>query len=273
MITKLHEDSGGQGFGTRLRALRRGSGISATELAKALGVSKSSVTNWETGISTPGHALVPRICAQLGVSPDDLYGYPGTEGALTPEERRALRLYRLLPALQRRNIDSLMGAMLDNAAAALREDCLAHWCVRRRLSDRVCAGSGTELFGSGEGEPCFLPFTPETADCDAVIRITGDSMEPTYHDGEDLLVRYAPEVRPGEIGIFLVGGQGTVKEYRADGLHPHNPAYSVIRPEEGTPIRCVARVMGALTEAMLPDAEHLRVLSDLLASGDIKEPE
>ena len=255
------------GFAARLRACRRQRGLGTAALAKALGVSKSSITNWETGVSFPGHALLVPLCELLGATPNELYGFSAREALLPEGERQALGLYRRLGPLDRANVCSLMRAMLDNAAAALREECLNAWRVRPRLYDRVCAGSGTELFGDGGGEPFFLPDTPETRGADAIITVTGDSMEPTFCDGQDLLVRYSQEIRPGEIGIFVLDGQGTVKEYRPDGLHPHNPDYPVIRPEEGMPIRCVGRVLGAVTSSMRPDRERLRVLQELYAEG------
>jgi signal peptidase I len=33
-----------------------------------------------------------------------------------------------------------------------------------------------------------------------IITVTGDSMEPTFHDGDDLLVEHTKELSPGEIG-------------------------------------------------------------------------
>ena len=54
--------SGRSEFGDRLRAFRLRRGLNAPALARALGVAKSSVTNWETGISFPAQAMVPRIC-------------------------------------------------------------------------------------------------------------------------------------------------------------------------------------------------------------------
>ena len=264
--------SGRSDFGDRLRFFRLRRGMNAPALARALGVAKSSITNWETGVSFPKQELLPRLCDLLKVSPNALYGFADAEEDLSPEERDALRLYRRLSPPDRKNILSFMGAMLENREAALREECRLRWLVRPRLLDRVCAGDGAELFADGESEPCFLPATGETRAADAVILVTGDSMEPTFHDAQPLLVRWQKEIRPGEIGVFLVGGQGTVKEYREDGLHPHNPEYGVIRPREGEPILCVGRVLGAVSEAMRPDREHRRVLQELFASGALEMP-
>ena len=255
-------------FGDRLRSCRLRRGLNTPAMARALGVSKSSVTNWETGVSYPTQPMIPRICDLLDVTPNALYGFPDAEPDLTSQERRALRLYRRVSELDRRNVDALLQAMLENADAALRSECRRRYRVRPRLMDKVCAGSGNELTADGASEPCFLLDCPEVAAADAVITVTGDSMEPTYQDGQDLLVRYAPEILPGEIGIFTVGGQGTVKEYRPDGLHPHNAAHAVIRPEDGTEIRCVGRVLCAVSQAMRPDRQHAEMLSSLFAAGE-----
>ncbi|MCR4707055.1 MAG: helix-turn-helix domain-containing protein [Clostridiales bacterium] len=264
--------SGRSEFGDRLRFFRLRRGINAPAFAKELGVAKSSVTNWETGVSFPKQELLPRLCDLLSVSPNALYGFADAEGDLSPEEREALRFYRRLSPLDRKNILSFMRAMLENRASELREECRLRWLVLPRLYDRVCAGDGTELFSDGESEPCFLPATQETRLADAVITVTGNSMEPTFRNGEHLLVRWQKEIRPGEIGVFLVGGQGTVKEYQEDGLHPHNPKYGVIRPREGESILCVGRVLSTVPEEMRPDREHLHILQELFSGGELVMP-
>jgi SOS-response transcriptional repressor LexA len=48
-------------------------------------------------------------------------------------------------------------------------------------------------------------------------------MEPVIADGDRVLVRQQPSVRIGEIGVFVVDGQGYLKEYQADRLVSLNP--------------------------------------------------
>lgn len=98
------------------------------------------------------------------------------------------------------------------------------------------------------------------------MRISGDSMEPTFHDGDDLLVEYTQEIEPGEIGIFVVAGEGFVKEYQPDGLHSHNPKYRTIHPFDDDNFRCVARVLDAVTPDMLANQRELDVLNDIYSS-------
>ena len=47
------------------------------------------------------------------------------------------------------------------------------------------------------------------------LRVTGDSMEPTIHDGDVVIVRQQPRVENGEIGIVTLNGDtATVKEVK-----------------------------------------------------------
>ncbi|MCD8212353.1 MAG: helix-turn-helix domain-containing protein [Oscillospiraceae bacterium] len=46
------------------------------------------------------------------------------------------------------------------------------------------------------------------------IRIAGDSMEPYYKDGQIVWIEQCRELRPGEVGIFILDGEGYIKQYR-----------------------------------------------------------
>ena len=47
------------------------------------------------------------------------------------------------------------------------------------------------------------------------VRISGDSMEPEFHDGEYALVRTQPQIERGRIGIFTVNSDGYIKKTRS----------------------------------------------------------
>lgn len=55
--------------------LRKDRGLTQDDLANYLGVTKASVSKWETEQSFPDIALLPRIATYFGVSIDDLMGY------------------------------------------------------------------------------------------------------------------------------------------------------------------------------------------------------
>lgn len=54
---------------------RREKNLTQVDLANFLGVTKASVSKWETGLSYPDITLLPRIAAFFDISIDDLMGY------------------------------------------------------------------------------------------------------------------------------------------------------------------------------------------------------
>lgn len=80
-------------IGKILLAHRRQRGITQDALAAWLGVSKASVSKWETGTTYPDITLLPQLAAFFHLTIDELMGY---EPQLTQEEIR--RLHRQLSA-------------------------------------------------------------------------------------------------------------------------------------------------------------------------------
>lgn len=58
------------GFPERLRAARKAAGLTQEELGFQVGVTKASVSAWETGREVPGFRLLPMIREALGQSLD-----------------------------------------------------------------------------------------------------------------------------------------------------------------------------------------------------------
>ncbi|WP_155252412.1 helix-turn-helix domain-containing protein, partial [Paenibacillus polymyxa] len=56
-------------------AKRKGKGITQDELAAYIGVSKASVSKWETGQSYPDITFLPQLAAYFNISIDELMGY------------------------------------------------------------------------------------------------------------------------------------------------------------------------------------------------------
>lgn len=80
-------------LGKNLTTLRRRAGMTQEQLAEYLGVSKSSVSKWETGYAYPDICFLPLLAALFHTSVDELLGY---EPQLTKEQIR--RLYHELAA-------------------------------------------------------------------------------------------------------------------------------------------------------------------------------
>lgn len=83
-------------IGENIKKLREARRLSQTELAKALSVSKQSVSNWENENIIPSVEMLLKIAKYFSVTPDFLLGiyskeYIDTEG-LTPEQIASIKL-------------------------------------------------------------------------------------------------------------------------------------------------------------------------------------
>jgi phage repressor protein C with HTH and peptisase S24 domain/DNA-binding Xre family transcriptional regulator len=109
----------------------------------------------------------------------------------------------------------------------------------------VSAGTGMFLDGVGTSE-IMIPDTAKTGDADYALRISGNSMEPKYHNGDILLVEETDTVEVGEAGIFILDGAGYFKIFGGDRLISLNPEYSDIPLRDFAEVACCGKVVGKL---------------------------
>ena len=87
-------------IGSRIRKYREGRKITRTELAQALGVTLSCISNWELGQNDPAADHLGDLCRALQVSPSELLGIQLIDGELSELERKLISAYRNKPELQ-----------------------------------------------------------------------------------------------------------------------------------------------------------------------------
>ena len=267
---------GGEGFAARIRKARKDAGINQRQLSELLGMSRNTVAGWETGHSRPDLDSVPALCRALRIS---LASFFGVREGVTRAERKMLDAFRALGKEDQDAIQWQLEALVagrqargrapERAAegnAAPREPAGRPVgpvrAVSVYMSDlSAAAGVGTTL-DAARGEQVWLRQDELTSQADEIITVNGRSMEPTFEDGDQLLVRHADSVREGEIGVFVADGEGYVKEYRADGLHSHNPAYATMRFGEGNEVRCIGRVLGKVQESQRLTKDELRWMEE-----------
>ena len=89
------------------------------------------------------------------------------------------------------------------------------------------------------------------------VRVSGESMEPDYHDGDEVLVRRCSDLRQGDVYIWSVPGMGLmIKEAGPDRLISRNEDYADIVPWEEDGALMIGRVLGVLSPDMIPSAEE-----------------
>lgn len=60
--------------GKRIRLLRRSKGVTQTELGQAIGVGKTTISNYETGYSSPDTETLSKMAQYFNVTTDYLLG-------------------------------------------------------------------------------------------------------------------------------------------------------------------------------------------------------
>ncbi len=109
----------------------------------------------------------------------------------------------------------------------------------------VSAGPGVYLDDTAT-EEISIPNNEKTVSTDFALRISGNSMEPKYHDGDVLLVENTDSVEIGELGIFILDGNGYFKKYGGDRLISLNTEYGDILLRDYVETVCCGRVVGKL---------------------------
>ena len=106
-----------EGMAQRIKMLRQKKGLTLEQVASVVGVGKSTVRKWETGmIANMKRDKIASLAKALGTTPEYLMGWdnksPG-EPTLTEGEKAMLELFRLIP-------EDRQQAALDLLKAALK---------------------------------------------------------------------------------------------------------------------------------------------------------
>lgn len=100
---------------TKLAQLRQARGLTQTEIAYDLGVSKATYSSWESGRIELGAQRIIALADRLCCTPNDILGYvepseelPERYEALSHEELNVVKLFRSCPPNIRRDILDIM---------------------------------------------------------------------------------------------------------------------------------------------------------------------
>lgn len=186
-------------FGTRLREKRKENKLTQKELADQIGAKHNSVSDWERGYAMPDPDTIVLICEALNVS----------SAYLLPSRREM----------------SSSSVSLPTGLKRISEITPQHI----RLIGEVAAGE--PILAEEDYEAYIDVDTPIKADYALTVR--GDSMEPTYLDGDVIYIRKRPDVDDGQIAVVLVDDSATLKHvyHDKDGvvLTSDNPKYPPMR--------------------------------------------
>ena len=229
----------------RIKYYRELMGMEQKELARLLGITGNSISNWEKGRSRPDINLIPAICEILHATLYELFGMDDPTITLTAGEQMHIDTYRQLTRGHQFSVERLADNLLNVQIAESCRDISQLRFFERSLA----AGIGDPTEFDDEGTPIFLYTDQINTRADCVFSVSGDSMEPEYHDGDLVLVERipdAPDLTEGETGAFIVGNETYIKNFGSDGLHSLNPKYPVMSFTEEQAVYLIGRVLGIL---------------------------
>ena len=253
----------------RLKQIKSERRITNDQLSEMTGIPLGTLSKILAGISdSPKLSNIVAICAALECSVDYiLTGIPENTNnyTLSDKEIALVENYRKLDPHSRElvamviskeseresvgNERGFRGQIIAGGAsvrgAAMKS---AVGLSRRKISLYdlpVSAGTGVYLTDT-ESVEINIPDNSETSAADFALRIKGNSMEPKYRDGDVLLVEECDSVEYGELGIFILDGDGYFKKFGGDRLISLNPDYEPILLKNFDEIICCGRVVGKL---------------------------
>ena len=220
-------------------------------LADLLGLSQTAVTNWVKGKNSPDIETLLDICKILDVSVNEMLGQPL---ATTAEDVSFLRRYNRLDQHGKSLVQMVTEKELERIETMSFQPVIQFVSPKEETENifsipfyeiPVSAGTGIYLQDAYR-EELSVESSPLTRKADFALRISGDSMEPRYHNGEILLVQNQETLEQGECGIFILNGEGYFKKLGDKKLISLNPDYRPIKIHDYDTLQCVGKVIGKL---------------------------
>ena len=232
-------------FKEQLKAARLAKGYTQEQLATAIGVAKSTFTGYEKGNSEPNMLTIKKLMEILEVDANYLwYDENDNSNSFVTSfiEQQIIKKYRLIDETGKNTVEFVLNDIYDRCVkepAPLYETVLkpAYQCG-------LSAGTGLYAFDDVPTEQIEVPI--DFKDIDFVISVSGDSMEPTYRDGDKVMIKKQRDIKIGEIGAFMVNGEAYIKELGNKCLIAHNKKYAPIHFNESMRIDCIGKVIGKL---------------------------
>ena len=256
----------------RIKQLKSEKKMTNDELAEKTGIAVGTLSKILAGISeSPKLSNFVAICEALNRSLDYImYGIEENSNnyTLDEDEITLIEKYRVLDARGRETVGALIEKEMElsptkpetkSPVRFMRPEPLAarlsaayadnkNGFARRTLplyDLPVSAGVGVML-DTDTAEEITVSDNSRTREADFALRISGNSMEPRYRDGDILLVQEADTVEFGELGIFILDGNGFFKVFGGDRLYSLNSEYGDILLKDFEDVRVAGRVIGKL---------------------------
>ncbi len=244
---------------------RKQRGITQKELAKEVGITPSTMTDYMKLRSAPSFGVIQKLADFFGIKKSDIDTTFKEEKSTFPssiplpnfDPRQAI----LLSNYSKLN-DTLKNKLLATSETRLAEEQgkvidisekRAKYDARKRISlsvpGKVSAGTG---YWQEDDHDTMVDFyaddIPDEKDYDTVAVVVGHSMVPKIKNGDFLFIKLKDQVDLNKIGIFQVDDENYVKKLKNDCLESLNKDYDNIPITADTDFRTIGEVVDIYRE-------------------------
>lgn len=236
----------------RIKEARKKRGLTQEQLGSLIGVAKTTITGYEKN-REPTAAKLGEIADALGVDVNFLYQDEVKEfhnnRATMEEMEKLVKPYRSLDSHGREIVDFVLAKETDRIQELEDSQVTvmdlsgepSSKCILAYYGKIAAAGKSYE-FNDVTAGTIECPLTKESQRADYAIGVSGDSMEPTFYDGDIVYVKKDVRPKTGDIGIFQKDNGIYIKEVGENELISHNTKYKAIT-DDGD-IVCLGKVIG-----------------------------
>lgn len=246
-------------FKDRLKEARLFRGLTQEQVATQIGVAKSTFTGYEKGNSEPNMLTISKIMNVLKTDAnflwqDEMHDLTYKDTATQEEFENIIKKYRSLDPFGQETVSITLDRECKRVELIKKQQDRITYLeenpiVVEKEKDTIVrlytymhkiasAGNGF-YFDDIPTDTMEAPYLPGA---DFIIGVNGDSMEPTYSDGDLVYVEKRQIIEVGEIGVFILNNECFIKEAGEKGLVSHNEKYAIIPGSEK--IQCIGKVLG-----------------------------
>ena len=237
---------------------RKQRGITQKELAKEVGITASTMTDYMKLRSAPSFGVIQKLADYFGVKKSDIdttfkeestNSLPDAPDSLTQQiTDKVVQLTTPNKKIVLRTSEELLESQNEEKAKINEVSEVIQLYSYDYYDHATSAGTGQYL-NDVRVERIELPVD---IDADFVIPIKGDSMEPDYHDGDLVFIQTSVDLNNGVIGVFNYNGDAYIKQLVIDKdqayLHSLNPAYKDMPITPETDFRIIGEVVDIYRE-------------------------
>lgn len=228
-------------IGYVLKQLRISCGMTQKEVAEKIGRKQQIIGHWETGYSQPDANTLFTLCDIYGTSVDEAFGFKKENVSITKKDINLLNRFHSLDSFGQETVNMILDRELNRTQQLIEtatKSSPATLRIYTYMHKIAAAGNGYYF----DDIPTDTIEAPYKEGADFIIGVSGDSMKPTYNDGDLVYVEKSQIINIGDIGIFMLNNECYIKEAGESGLISHNPKYAVIPGNKN--IHCIGKVLG-----------------------------